>query len=149
MAIEKIPKKFSKFSIKQFNEVADCDNLYKLALKDADGVEIDDGDGGFLSVSILGAEAKEIQDFDKKMLKKNLVSIYKKKNAGDRLAEMPDIEMSEQQEIERVCLLVKSWHGFEEECNDENKALLFRQMPSFRKQISDASRDQRNFLKRR
>ena len=136
------------FSINDFNEVAACDTLYEVILKDADGIEIDNGDGGFLTVSIIGSEAKELADFDKKLTKKTLGEMWQKKSKGDKNYDMPNVDNAKATKIARLQVTVKAW-GLSDPCTPENIALFFGNNPTFEKQVMDASADLRNFLPNR
>jgi len=133
------------FSLNQFNEVAACDAVFDVVLKDADGNEISDGDGGILTVSIIGSESKTVTDFDKRITKKVIADVWQKKAKGDKFFDRPDIDNAQQIKIARLQVIVKKW-ALSDDCTPENIELFFTQNPTFQKQVEDASADLRNFL---
>jgi hypothetical protein len=141
-------EKKAGFSLNDFNEVQDCQRLYDVILRDSDGNPYEDGEGGFLTVSIIGSEAKELSDFDKRMAKKMISDSWQKKAKGDKFYDRPDIDQVYELKLSRIQIIVKSW-SFSDPCTPENIALFFGKNPTFQKQVEDASTDLRNFLPNR
>lgn len=132
------------FNLSQFNEVETGDTLHEIIFRDAIGVPIEDGDGGFLSVHVIGPAAKELSAFERKAnLKIN--SIFAPIQAGKKHLTVENLETLDNLSIEKCKLIVKKW-ALSDDCSPDNIELFFRNNPTFRVQLMDELKALQDFL---
>lgn len=131
------------YSIHDFDEVSAGDKLHEVFLKDINGSPIEDEDGGFFPVFILGPASKEVTDFEKKATVK-INDIYSGQAKGKKLS-VADLEKIEDISIQKCVLIVKKW-VFAEECNRENVRDFFTKNPTYRNQIIEELKGLQDFL---
>lgn len=154
---EKNTESSNRVSLSDFNEVKACETLFPVILrhpsgnpvmKEKNGNPDSENPDDFLKVYIIGSESKEVADFDKRLTKKVINDVWLKKQKGDKNYDRPDIDEAQQNKLDRLKVIVKSW-DLADPCTSENIALFFGGNPSFQKQVEDASADLRNFLPNR